>query len=416
MVFMAFMATSINYVDRANLSVAVPFLDKDLHLTTVTTGYALSAFFLTYAIFNLVMGYLVDRIGARVMYAFSVLWWSIFTAATALANGFLTLLGLRLALGAGEAGAYPSNAKVVAEWFPVTERAFATSIFDNGARVGTALSLPIVTLVIGTLGWRWSFVITGTLGVVWVVFWLWIYRPPSAHPWVKPSELEYIRQGAREETLEADRVARASSVRWIDLFRYRNIWGMMIGFFCLNFIIYFFITWYPDYLVKARHFSLLHLGIYGTIPALVAIVGGWTGGLVADRLVRSGMDLTGARKLCLVSGMAVSSVIAISGVVESAALTLALLAISYASLTFAAASVWSLPADVAPTPRHVSSIGGIQNFASNVAGIVGPSFFGAVAAGTGSFVVPLVIAGAVGVAGALTYLFVLGRIEPLPVP
>jgi ACS family D-galactonate transporter-like MFS transporter len=411
MIFMAFVATSINYVDRANLSVAVPFLDRDLHLSTTTTGYALSAFFFTYAFFNLLMGYLVDRIGARIMYGFSVLWWSVFTAATALANSFLTLLGLRLALGAGEAGAYPSNAKVVAEWFPVRERAFATSIFDNGARVGTALSLPIVTLIIGTLGWRWSFVISGTLGLAWFVFWVWIYRPPSQHPWVKQSELEYIRQGAREESPEADRAPR---LRWIDLFRYRNVWGMMIGFFCLNFIIYFFITWYPDYMVKVRHFTLLKLGIYGTIPALVAILGGWAGGLVADRLVRSGMDLTRARKLCLVGGMAVSSVIAISGLVESATIALALLAISYASLTFAAASVWSLPADVAPTPHHVSSIGGIQNFASNVAGIIGPSFFGLVAAATGSFVAPLAIAGAVGVAGALTYLFVVGTIEPLP--
>ena len=411
MVFMAFLGTTINYIDRANLGVAVPFVQRELHIGPALTGLALGAFFITYALGQLPAGYYVDRVGARIMYTVAVAWWSVFTGATALARNFLSLYAFRLLLGLGEAGAYPSNAKVVSEWFPVRERAFATSIFDNGARFGTALSLPIVAAIVGTLGWRASFLITGALGLVWAVVWVLLYRRPREHPMLKKEELAYIEQGARLEEAAKD---SGPPIRWIDLFRYRTVLGMMLGFFCLNFVIYFFITWFPTYLVKERHFDLLKLGIYGTIPPIVAIFGGWTGGLVADRLVRSGMSLTKARKICLVGGMLFASVIALAVIVPTAAVALALLSICYASLTFAAASVWSLPADVAPTPRHVASIGGIQNFASNLAGVITTFFTGVIVQITGNFVVALVTAGVLALLGAFSYLVIVGKIEPLP--
>jgi ACS family glucarate transporter-like MFS transporter len=203
-------------------------------------------------------------------------------------------------------------------------------------------------------------------------------------------------------------------MRWRDLFRYRTVWGMMIGFFCLNFVIYFFITWFPTYLHDARGMTLLKTGFYGVIPAVAAIFGGWFGGWVSDRLYRRTGDLNKARKICLVSGMLLSSVIAVSVVVSSAALALALLSVSYSCLTFAAASVWALPADVAPTPGQVASIGGIQNFASNLAGVASPFFVGALYGATGSFVVPLVVIGGFALVGALAYAVVIRRVEPLP--
>lgn len=412
MVALAFAGIGINYIDRANLGVAVPFIDHDLHLSDATTGIALSAFFFTYAIFQLPGGYLVDRLGPRLVYAFGAIWWSVFTAATAIATGFASLLGFRLALGVGEAGGYPSSAKVVADWFPLRERGFATSIFDNGQRFGTALATPMVVAAIAAWGWRGSFAVTGVLGLVWVVFWILLYRKPSRHFWAKQPELDYIKEGAPPAESE-----ETSRIRWIDLFRYRTVWGMMLGFFCVNFVIYFFITWFPDYLVTARHFDLLKLGFFGSIPAIVAIFGGWIGGLTADRLVRSGMERTRARKICLASGLLCSSVIALAVVVPSAVAALVLLSISFACTTFTAASVWSLPADVAPSERHVSSIGGIQNFASNIAGIISPIYIGFVLQAThDSFVVPLVSAGGVAVVGALTYVFIVGRVEPLRPP
>jgi ACS family D-galactonate transporter-like MFS transporter len=409
MVVMAFLATTINYVDRANLGVAAPFIQKELGLSGTQTGWILGAFFWTYAAFQLPSGWFVDRLGARLVYALAVIWWSLFTGATAIGRGFASLLGFRLLLGAGEAPAYPCNAKVVADWFPKQERAFATSVFDSGARVGTALSLPIVTVIIGTLGWRASFVITGLLGFVWAALWLKLYRLPRQHPWTSTDEIAYIEAGQPPP-------APSQLVRplpWRALFRYRAVWGMMLGFFCLNFVIYFFITWFPTYLVRARGFTLLKLGSFGMIPPLAAVAGGYLGGLVSDRLARSGMSLTWARKIPIVGGMLVSSCIGLAVIVPTAGWALTLFALSYSGLTFAAASVWSLPADVAPTRRHVGSIGGIQNFASNLAGIAITYYVGHVVDRTGNFVVALAVAGGFSLLGAFSYLVIVPEIAPL---
>src|SRR5262249_25785510 len=203
-------------------------------------------------------------------------------------------------------------------------------------------------------------------------------------------------------------------VTWSSLFRYRTIWGMMIGFFCLNFVIYFFITWFPTYLVKARGFSLAQLGTLGLLPGLIAIPSGWLGGFASDALYRRGWSLTAARKTCLVGGMLMSSVIAFSVFVPNNYFALVLMGISYGSLAFTAASIWSLPGDVAPTPAHVASISGIQNFAANIAGIITSFFTGFMLTLTGgSFVIPLTVAGGLCVFGAAIYLFMMGQVEPL---
>jgi MFS transporter, ACS family, D-galactonate transporter len=413
---LCFLGLTINYVDRANLSVALPKMKSELHLGPSVEGAVLAAFFASYALFQLPAGHFIDRLGARIMFGIAGLWWSIFTAATALAQSFAALLGFRLALGAGESGGYPASAKAVSEWFPVKERAFATSIYDSGARAGTALALPIVTALIAWLGWRASFAITGVLGLAWVVAWVLFYRSPREHRMASEREVAYIEEGgARSEEERPESEEGGGEIRWRDLFRYRTVLGMMLGFFCLNYVIYFFITWFPSYLVDARHFDLLKLGIFGVLPALIAMPGGWIGGLVSDALVRRGKSVTVARKVPLVGGMLFASVIALAVIVPTAAEALALLSLCYASLTFAAASVWSLPADVAPTPRHVGSIGGIQNFASNLAGVLGATTTGVLIGATGgSYVAALVLSGALAIVGALSYLVIVGKIEPLP--
>lgn len=410
MILLCFLANTVNYIDRANLAVAGPYLRQDLGLDAAVFGVVLSGFFWTYSVMQLPFGWFADRVGPRVALAVAVMWWSAFTAATAVARGFASLLGFRLLLGVGEAGAYPSCAKVAATWFPRRERGLASSIFDSGSRVGSALSLPLVTWLIGSFGWRVSFIATGTLGVVWTAVWLLIYRDPERHRSVTAEMLAALR--ADRGTTETDRQAR---IPWASLFRYRTIWGMMIGFFCLNFVIYFFITWFPTYLTQARGFSLAQLGTLGMLPALFAIPSGWLGGYVSDALYRHGWSLTAARKTCMVGGMLLSSVITLSAFAPNVYVALAFFAVAYGALAFAAASIWSLPGDVAPTQAHVASIGGIQNFASNLAGIVTTTFTGVMLTVTrGSFLVPLTAAGVTCVVGAAVYLFMVGRIAPLP--
>ncbi len=411
---MCFLGTSINYLDRANLSIAMPKIVSEFHITHTLEGLILGAFFWTYALFQLPSGHFIDKIGSRIMYAFAVIWWSVFTGLTAVASGFASLFGFRLGLGVGESAAYPANAKVVSLWFPRHERALATSIYDSGARFGSAVALPLVAFLVTALGWRWSFVVTGALGLLWAVGWVLHYRDPLRHRQPSAEEIAYIEQGGARGRHES--AGSAAQIAWRDLFRYRTVWGMMLGFFCLNFVIYFFITWFPTYLHDARHFTLLKTGFYGVIPAVVAIFGGWFGGWFSDRIYRRTGDLNKARKVCMVGGMLFSSVIAIAVVVPTAVAALALLSISYASLTFAAASVWSLPADVSPTDGQVASLGGIQNFASNLAGVASPFLVGVLYDATGSFVVPLVVIGAFAVIGAVAYAVVIRRVQPLELP
>jgi ACS family D-galactonate transporter-like MFS transporter len=305
--------------------------------------------------------------------------------------------------------AYPTNAKAVSEWFPKSERAFATSIYDSGARAGSVLALPLCTWIIGSFGWRASFIVTGLIGVIWAILWNRMYRHPSKHPKVSQTELDYIVAGQTA----VNPAVQGPKVPWSSLFRYRTIWGMMLGFFCLNFVIYFFVTWFPTYLRDGRGFTAVKTGIFGMIPGLFAMLAGWLGGQTSDFLVRRGMSLTKARKIPIVGGMAMASSIGLAVIVPSAAGAVALLALSYGSLCFAAASIWSLPADVAPTTRHVASIGGIQNFASNTAGICITYIVGKLLAKTGGFVAPLMLAGGFAILGALSYLFIVPEIKPL---
>ncbi len=412
MIAMCFVANAINFIDRANLAIAAPHIRADLGLDATAMGLIMSAFFWTYALLQLPSGWFIDKVGVRVSLAVAVGWWSIFTMLSGLARGFGTLVGARLLLGIGEASAIPSFNKVAFNWFPRKERAFACSLFDSGSRIGSALSLPLVTWLIFVLGWRGSFAVTGLLGIVWTIAWWFIYRDPEKYREIAPKQVDALlaeRSGPVAQQVDAPKV------KWSDLFRYRSIWGLMIGMFCLNFAIYFFITWFPSFLLDSRGFSLASLGTLGMLPALFAILGGWAGGLTSDWMYRRGFSATAARKTCLVGGMLVSSVITLSAVVQSDFLVLLFFAIAYAGLSFAGANVWTIVGEIAPTPGHVGSIGGIQNFAGNLAGIFISTFTGVMLTITGgSFVIPLALAGALCIVGALSYLFLVGRVEPLP--
>ena len=410
---LAFIAIAINYIDRANLSVALPYLDDDIHIDPAMSGVILGAFFWTYALFQIPLGWLVDRIGARAMFAAAVAWWSVFTAATVLARGFGSLFGLRLMLGVGEAGAFPAATRVVEEWFPRRERGVASGIYDSGARGGTLLAIPMVTALIAGLGWRGSFLVTGALGLVWVAVWLWFYRTPRAQRWVSEKELAYIEAGGARTTERTHH--ERPQVRWRDLFRNRTIWGMAVGFGCQSYVIYFFITWFPTYLVDERHFTLLQLGIWGTLPGLVAFGGNFLGGWASDALVRRGHTVTFARKTCIIGGMLGSALIGLVSLAPNAVFALVLLSVSFGSVTFATSSIVALPADIAPVtgPSLAGSIQGFQNGIANLAGIISPVVIGGLYGATGGFGWGLGSAALVALLGCVVYLVVVERIEPM---
>ncbi|MFI5623929.1 MFS transporter [Nocardioides sp. NPDC051685] len=409
---LAFGGLTINYLDRANLGVALPFIAEDIHLTMTQQGLILAAFFWSYDFCQLIAGWYVDKVGPRRSFTTASVWWSLFTMLTGAATSFASLFGIRLLLGAGESPAPSTSAKVVSRWFPRQERAFATAIWDSGSRVGGVLALPVVTALVAVSSWRTAFIVTGAVGLLWTVAWWRTYRDPDQHSRVNAEELGYIRAGGARSA-DADSES-ALKVRWRDLFGYRTVRGMMLGFFCLNMCIYFFITFFPTYLVEERGFSLLKLGVFGALPGLCAVVAAWVGGWFADRAIQRGADVTKVRKTVIIGGMVGGSVIGLAVVVPSAWMALVLLATAYSSLAFAASGIWSLPADVAPSDNHVASVGGIQNFASNLAGIGSPILIGMLADRTGSFVVPLLVVSCFALIGAFSYAFIVKNAEPLP--
>jgi len=408
------LGTAISYVDRANLAVGLPFMEHDLNISHAATGLLLASFFFTYAPGQLLGGRLVDLMGPRLAAGFATIWWSFFTAINAVAGGFASLFAFRLGLGVGEAVGPSAFGKVVGRWFPLRERARAAALYDSGSRLGTALAFPIVSVIIFTWGWRASFAICGLLGIVWVIGWFSYYRDPEKHHRANQAEKDLIlKGGARLVAKAAD--PSTPRVRWIDLLKYRTVWGMMLGFFALNFAFYFFITWFPSYLVQARGMNLLKIAWVGMIPPLVAFFCEFFGGWLSDKLTMK-YGATRGRKIPIVIAMVLASSIALAAVVPSAAAAIGLLSLSMGCLAVAAASIWSLPSDVAPTENQVGSIGGLQNFASNIAGILCPIFFGLfTGAGTGAFIFPLIVTGGIVVLGALCYLFLCGNFEPLPI-
>jgi D-galactonate transporter len=407
---MMWAAIAINYIDRMVLSAAAPRIQSDFHLSAVQMGVVMSAFFWSYALLQLPAGMLADRFGQKKILGLAVLWWSLATAVTGFATGFKSLVALRVMLGIGEAGAYPSNAGIASRWFPRNERATVAGIFDSGSKLGGAVALPLIAVMLAAFDWKVTFAITGALGIVWCLVWQFMFRDsPSEHPRVNAAELAHIRDGLAPNAAEDKR----NTVPWRKLFAHRNIWAMCIGFFMINYNSYFFITWLPTYLVKERGMGLMEMGVMASLPLLISMFTEVLAGWASDRVYSSGrLSLTATRKLFLIVGLAMASSIGLAAFAQSAVMAVVLLCIAKSGMTVAASQVWALPADVAPK-NMVSMVAGVQNSVSNMGGVVGPIVTGAIVGATGSFVAALVFSSALIVLAIINYLFLLGKVEPI---
>jgi ACS family D-galactonate transporter-like MFS transporter len=407
---MMWAAIAINYIDRTVLSAAAPRIQSGFHLSAVQMGVVMSAFFWSYALLQLPAGMLADRFGQKKVLGLAVLWWSLATAVTGFATGFKSLVALRVMLGIGEAGAYPSNAGIASRWFPRNERATVAGIFDSGSKLGGAVALPLIAVMLAAFDWKLTFAITGALGIVWCLVWQFMFRDsPSEHPRVNAAELAHIRDGLAPNAAEDKR----NTIPWRKLFAHRNIWAMCIGFFMINYNSYFFITWLPTYLVKERGMGLMEMGVMASLPLLISMFTEVLAGWASDRVYSSGrLSLTATRKLFLIVGLAMASSIGLAAFAQSAVMAVVLLCIAKSGMTVAASQVWALPADVAPK-NMVSMVAGVQNSVSNMGGVVGPIVTGAIVGATGSFVAALVFSSALIVLAIINYLFLLGKVEPI---
>ncbi len=404
----------INYFDRVNISVATKPLEAEFHLGAGEMGIILSSFLWSYAILQIPVGALLDKIGIKWLMRVGTILWTIATFMTAIVSGLGLVILSRILLGIAEAPAFPGSSKATGYWFPLNERGLATSAFDAAAKFSNVIGVPLVAAAVTVWGWRAGFYLTGVLSLLYAaLFWV-AYRNPSRHRALSQEEREYIVQGGAQPESEGTEQGILRNLGF--LLRQPKVWGLTLGFMAYGYSFYLFLTWLPGYLETALHMSVLKSGLYTIIPWIVAtatdiFIGGW----LVDWLIKRGHDSTRVRKTLLAIGMLLG--IAVIGAAFTTNPTVAIIWIYIAlgGLAFAAPIGWSIPALIAPKGT-VGSVGAIMNFFNNIAGIVAPIVAGFLFQSTGSFAVNFIIAGVILVLGILSYLFLLGKIEQIRSP
>ncbi len=418
MLFLVFVGTVINYVDRANLSVAAPLLKHEFGLGPVEIGVLFSAYAWTYVIANIPGGWVVDRFGSRAMYALAVLVWSAFTLAQGFAGRFATIFGLRLGVGVAEAPTFPVNNRVVSIWFTQRERGTATSVYLVGQYIGMAALTPALFWVAHAFGWRAIFWATGAVGIVWAGVWYLLYRDPEQCSWVSEAELAYIRNGGALVGSNQAGVAKAQPQKfpWRKLatvFRNRQIIAICMGKFASLSSLYFFLTWFPSYLITERHMTVLKAGGMTAVPFIAASIGVVAGGTLSDFLLRRGASVGAARKTPIITGLLLVPTMTLSLLTDSNAVVIAIMSFAFFAQGVASAS-WSLIGDIAPKSM-IGITGGAVNFAGNLSGIVTPIAIGFILRETGSFGWALGLISVFAVMGALAYTFLLGEVKRIDI-
>ncbi|MBR8374778.1 MFS transporter [Burkholderia cenocepacia] len=408
-----FVTVVINYLDRSNLSIAAPELFKELHIDPVRAGLVFSAFGWTYALMQIPGGWLVDKVSPRVLYAGALALWSAATLLLGFAGSFVGLIVLRLAVGALEAPAYPINNRVVTTWFPTRERASAIGGYTSGQFVGLAFLTPVLAWLQVHLGWHMVFVATGLAGIAWAAIWYAVYREPRALRGVNAAEIALIRDGGGLVDLE-DRIAARSDrtpSTWRDLgvvLGRRKLWGIYLGQFALNSTLWFFLTWFPTYLVKYRGMDFIKSGFLASLPFLAAFVGVLCSGVLSDWLMRRGASQGFARKLPIISGLLISTCIIGANYVSSTGWVIAFMTIAFFGNGFASIT-WSLVSGLAPA-RLLGLTGGVFNLIGNLSAIATPIVIGLLVDGA-DFSRAITYIAAMALAGSLSYGLLVGKVE-----
>ena len=410
MLALLFINIVINYLDRTNLSVAAPELAKELGLTSVERGYILSAFGWTYAALQIPGGVLADRVAPRLLYAACLASWSVTTMLQGLASGFVGLFGFRLATGAFEAPSYPINNRIVTGWFPDNERASAIALYVSGQFIGLAFLTPVLVMLQSAVGWRGLFIVTGLVGLVWGLVWYVFYRDPLDHPKANQAELDYIEQGGgvfqKKTVTPAKPVWSSENLKKV--FSSRTLWGVYIAQFCVNATLWFFLTWFPSYLVDYRGLDFIKSGYLASVPFLAACAGLLLSGFVSDRLAQKGKSIGFARKAPIIFGLLLSVSIVGANYTNDTAMIIFFLALAFFGAGMALIS-WVFVSIL--SPKHLIGLtGGVFNFMGNLASIIVPIAIGYLAK-DGDFRPALAFIGILGFIGACSYIFIVGKIE-----
>src|ERR1700686_4914845 len=383
----------ISYIDRSNLSIAAPLIKDELHLSSSQLGLLLSSFFWTYAFLQLISGWLVDRLNVNWVFAGGFFLWSIATIVTGMVHGFFMLLLLRLLLGVGESVAYPSYSKIIALHYREEHRGIANSIISAGLALGPGFGLLAGGLLISRFGWRAFFVFLGLLSLSWLIPWL---------AWMPPAKA----------AIHLNKIAAPS---YAALLLQRSAWGTIIAQFGYNYVSYFLLTWLPFYLVRDKHFSIAAMAKIGAtgyvLSAVLALFCGW----LSDHLIRSGGTPTRVRKSFVAGGLAGAGVLLFLSAISPAAWNVPLLILGIACQGISSSNIWAISQTLAG-PYAAGRWTGLQNGSGNLAGIVAPALTGFILDRTGHFEWPFALAALVALAGASSWLFIVGPVQPITWP
>ena len=383
----------IAYIDRVNISVAAPTLRKELGLTPTQLGLVFSAFAYPYAGMQIVGGWLSDRFGPRrVLAALSLLWASA-TIMTGLSWSVASLVVFRLLVGAGEGGAFPTATRAFTFWLPVRERGFAQGVTHSFARLGGAITPPIVLAIVARYGWRESFAVLGAASLAWTLVWVVSFRDtPGEHRWVTASELADIGAGGKSPP------ASHRQTPWRQIVS--RMWLVTLVDFCYGWSLWVFLTWLPSYLSDARGFKPGQIALMTMLPLLGGVVGDTLGGVISDAIFRRTGSLRLARRAPLVVGLGGALVFMLPAIViESAPGAVYLLGAAFFFLELSNAVLWTLPLDIAGA--YAGTAGGIMNTGFGVAGMISPVVFGVLIERTGHYEPPLFISAGLLLVGAV---------------
>lgn len=405
---MIFVSVVITWLDRSNISIAAPAMRRELGIGIQQMGWILSAYGWAYAFCQIPGGWLADRLRPRGFYTAVVILWSLATLSLAFVGGAVALFGLRVLVGALSAPAYMIYNHVATSWYPDRERAGAIGFYISGQFLGLALLQPLLVLLAASQGWRSIFLVTGLVGTVWGAFWFWRYRGPRQSR-ANADEIALIEAGGG--MVDLDERVQHQAFAWRDLltvFKYRKLWGVYLGQFAVTSCQWFFVTWFPTYLVEFRHLPVLSSGLYVALPFLAAFVGVQLSGLTSDRMLRAGFSLSAARKTPMIAGMILSASIIGANYVARPEWAIAFMTLAFFGNGFAGIG-WALISHLAPR-NLIGLTGGAYNFISNLSGIVTPLIIGRLAR-DGNFAPGLTYIAVIAVVGALAYILMIGKLE-----
>ncbi len=390
-VILLLLSVCINYIDRGSLSVAAPILKEEFSLGPRQLGYLLSAFFWSYTVMQLVVGWLVDRYDVKWVYAIGFLIWSLAKAATGMVNSFAALFAARLMLGVGESVFLPSVSKIVVRLFPPERRGLPNALVDVGTKIGPFLSTLIGGLLIKSYGWRALFIGIGLGSLLWLL------------PWFTSMPDD---RGHRQEK-------RAAGLGMLEILSRRETWGTSLGMFTLGYVWVFLLTWLPSYLVKERNYSMEQMAVFGSLPFLGMAVATLTGGWASDRCIAHGRTPTFIRKTFAVTGLLLCGCLMLpAAFVADPSLSLGLLIAASVSLGIFTSNVWAITQTLAGA-EAAGKWTGIQNFIGNLGGVLSPIVAGLIVEHTGSFFLAFAAAAGMLVLGAMSYLLLVPKVEPL---